>query len=160
MTAEIHFEVCPYRHNASTDATPPCTLQAPTCCGVPVAQQMTPFAVGKVWHRRAAKRYVQKLDIGRVHKFGMERVRKFSISAPSELGIGHDIRRAFRTGGIRTWRRTRAVKTNRLVYVYVCTGSPEKWPLEQISWWFIKYTYCFRQCFDTVCWVTGRPSGL
>jgi len=36
---------------------------------VPVAQRTTPFAAGKVWHRRAAKRYVQKLDIGRVHKF-------------------------------------------------------------------------------------------
>jgi len=33
LTEEIHFEVCPYRHNASMDATPPsnamCPLQAP-----------------------------------------------------------------------------------------------------------------------------------
>jgi len=35
--------------------------------------------------------YVRKLDIGRVHKFGMERVRKFGIWARSELGIGHDV---------------------------------------------------------------------
>jgi len=48
MTEEIHFEVCPYRHNASTDATPPSTLQALTRCGVPIAQRTTPFAVGKV----------------------------------------------------------------------------------------------------------------
>ena len=48
LTEEIHFEVCPYRHNASTDATPPSTLQAPTRCGVPVAQRTTPFAAGKV----------------------------------------------------------------------------------------------------------------
>jgi len=45
----------------------------------------------------------------------MERVRKFGIWARSELGIGHDVLRAFRTGGIRTWGRNRAVKTNRLV---------------------------------------------
>jgi len=45
----------------------------------------------------------------------MERVRKFGIWACSELGIGHDVWRAFRTGGIRTWGRNRAVKTNRLV---------------------------------------------
>jgi len=72
-------------------------------------------AAGKVWHTRAAKRYVQKLDIGRVHKFAMEHVRKFGIWARSELGIGHDVRQAFRTGGILTWERNRAVKTNRLV---------------------------------------------
>jgi len=46
LTEEIHFEVCPYRHNASTDAAPPSTLQAPTHCGVPVAQRTTPFAAG------------------------------------------------------------------------------------------------------------------
>jgi len=45
----------------------------------------------------------------------MERVRKFWIWARSELGIGHDVWRAFRTGGIRTWGRNRAAKTNRLV---------------------------------------------
>jgi len=44
----------------------------------------------KVWHRRATKRLVHKLDI--VHKFGMERVRKFGIWARSELGIGHNVR--------------------------------------------------------------------
>jgi len=70
---------------------------------------------GKVWHRHATKRYVQKLDIGPVHKFAMERVRIFGIWARSELGIRHDIRRAFRTGGIQTWGRNRAVKTNWLV---------------------------------------------
>ena len=47
----------------------------------------------------------------------MERVRKFEIWARSELGIGHDVRRAFRTGGIRTWGRNRAVKTNRVVEI-------------------------------------------
>jgi len=83
------------------DATPPSSLQAPTCCGVAVAQPTTPFAAGKVRHRRAAKRYAQKLDIGRVHKFRMERVRKFGIWARSEVGIGHDVRRAFRTGAFR-----------------------------------------------------------
>jgi len=31
----------------------------------------------------------------------------------SELGIGHNVRRAFRTGGIMTWGRNLAVKTNR-----------------------------------------------
>ena len=118
---EIHFEVCPYRHNASMDATPPSnamcppqavpstasSLQAPTRCGrLHCRQCMT-------W--RAAKRYVQKLDIGRVHKFSMERVRKSGISARSEIGNGHDDRRAFRAGGIQTWGRNRAVKTNRLV---------------------------------------------
>jgi len=74
---------------------------------------------GKVWHRRAAKRYVQKFDIGRVHKFRMERVRKFEIWAYSELGIGHSVRRAFQNGGIRTWGRDRAIKTNRLVCMCV-----------------------------------------
>ena len=65
---------------------------------MPVAQRTTPFAASKVRHRHAAKRYVQKLDIGHVHKFGMERIRKFGICARSDLGIGHDVRRAFRTG--------------------------------------------------------------
>jgi len=37
LTEEIHFEVCPYGHNASTDATPLSTLQAATCCGESVA---------------------------------------------------------------------------------------------------------------------------
>jgi len=64
-------------------ASTACLLQRPTRCGVPVAQQTTPFAAGKVWHRRTAKRYVQKLDIGHVHKFGMECVRKFGIWARS-----------------------------------------------------------------------------
>jgi len=45
----------------------------------------------------------------------MERVREFGIWARSELGIWHGVRRAFRTGDIRTWGRHRAVKTNRLV---------------------------------------------
>jgi len=45
----------------------------------------------------------------------MERVRTFGIWERPELGIGHDVRRAFRTGGIWTWRGNRAVKTNRLV---------------------------------------------
>jgi len=83
---------------------------------------------GKVWHSHsldigALQRYVQKLDIGRVHKFGMERVRKIEIWARSELGIGHDVRRALRTGGIRTWERNRAVKTNRVVYILVISLS-------------------------------------
>jgi len=86
---------------------------------MPVAQRTTPFAAGKVRHRRTANRYVQKLDIGRVRKFGMERVQKFGIWACSELGIGDDIWRAFRTGGIRTWGRNRAVKSNRLVVLVV-----------------------------------------
>jgi len=72
---------------------------------------------GKVCLRPTAKRYVQKLDIGRVHKFAMERVRKFGIWACLELGIVHDVWRAFRTGGIRTWGRNRAVKTHRLVHL-------------------------------------------
>jgi len=50
----------------------------------------------------------------------MERVWKFGIWAHSELGIGHDVRRAFQTGGIRTWGHNRAVKTNRLVCLSVC----------------------------------------
>jgi len=29
MTEEIHFEVCPYRHNASMDATPPYNAMRP-----------------------------------------------------------------------------------------------------------------------------------
>ena len=74
---------------------------------------------GKVGHRRAAKRYVQKLDIGRVHKFGMERIRKFGVWACSELGIGHDVRRAFQTGSIRIWGHNQAVKTNQLVFICV-----------------------------------------
>jgi len=49
------------------------------------------------------------------HKFEVQRVRKFGIWARSELRIGHNVRRAFRTGGIRTWGHNRAVKTNRLV---------------------------------------------
>jgi len=53
----------------------------------------------------------------------MERVRKFGIWARLELGIGHDVRRAFRTGGIRTWGRNRAVKTNRLVHLFVCLSA-------------------------------------
>jgi len=46
----------------------------------------------------------------------MESVLKYGIWARSELAIGHDVRWAFRTGGIRTWGCNRAVKTNRLVY--------------------------------------------
>jgi len=82
---------------------------------MPIAQQMTPFAAGKVWHWHTAKRYVQKLDIGRVHNFGMERIQKFGIWARLKLRVGHDVRRAFQTGGIRIWGRNPAVKTNRLV---------------------------------------------
>ena len=33
----------------------------------------------------------------------MEHVRKFGNGARSELAIGHDVRRTFQTGGIRTW---------------------------------------------------------
>jgi len=50
----------------------------------------------------------------------MELIRKFGISARLELGIVHDVRRAFRTEGIRTWGRNRAVKTHRLVCMSVC----------------------------------------
>jgi len=89
---------------------------------------------GKVWHRRATKRYVQKLDIGRVHKFGLERVRKFGIWARSELGIRHDVRRAFRTGGIRTWGRNRAVKTNRLVCFLCHTHRSHQWTTFDNLW--------------------------
>ena len=110
-------------NNYSSAASTACSLQAPTRCGVPVAQRTTAFAAGGVWHRCAANRYVQELHTGPVHKFGMERrVRKFGTWARSELGIGHDVRRAFRTWGIRTWRRNRAVKTNRLVCVSL-TGT-------------------------------------
>ena len=128
---EIHFEVCLYRHNASMDATPPSNAMRPPPHRVLAAITNTLWCTrstaddpicGKVWHTCAAKRYVQKLNIGRVHKFGMDRVRKFGIWARSELGIGHDVRRAFRTGGIRTWGCNRAVKTNRLVLnsVIIC----------------------------------------
>ena len=48
---------------------------------LPVAQRTTPFAAGKVWHRRCANRYLQKLHTGRIHKFWLERVRKFGIWA-------------------------------------------------------------------------------
>jgi len=92
------------------DATPPSNAMRPPVLRCKHQRAAAcPFAAGKVWHRHAANRYVQKLDIWRVHKFGMERVRKFGIRARSELGIGHDVRRAFRTGGIRTWGRNRAV---------------------------------------------------
>jgi len=84
-------------------------------CGVRVAQRTTPFAarydIG-VLQRGTFK----NSTIGRVHKFRMERVRKFWIWARSELGIGHDVPQAFRTGGILTWGCNGAVKTNRLVY--------------------------------------------
>ena len=53
----------------------------------------------------------------------MKRVRKFGIWARSELGIEHDVRRAFRTGSIRTWERNRAVKTNRFVRLFVTSRS-------------------------------------
>jgi len=56
----------------------------------------------------------------------MERVRKFGIWARSELEIGHDVRRAFQTGGIRTWGRNRAAKTSRLVGLSVTIVSPAK----------------------------------
>jgi len=52
----------------------------------------------------------------------MEHVRKFGIWARSELGIGHGVQRAFRTGGIRTWGRNRSVRTNRLVFLPVPVG--------------------------------------
>jgi len=124
---EIHFEVSPYRHNASMDATPrpmQCARRKHRmlAASTNALQRKTPFAAGKVWHRRAAKRYVQKLDIGHVHKFGIECVRKFGIWAHSELGIRHDIRRAFWTGGIRTWGHNWATKTNRLVHI-ICLQS-------------------------------------
>jgi len=117
-------------------ASTACSLQAPTRCGMLVAQRMTPFAVIKVLHRRAANRYIRKLHIGRVHKFGMDRVRKFGIWARSELGIGHDVRRAFRTGGVWNWGHSRAVKTNRLVIIFC------------------------QKHFDTVGWASGRLSSL
>ena len=120
-------------------ASTACSLQAPARCGVPVAQRTTPFAAGKVWHKRAAKRYVQKVDNGRVHKFGMERVRKFGIWARSELGIGNYVRRAFRTGDIRTWGRNRVVKTSRLVclsvYLLMCLW-PALLPLNVDRFWW------------------------
>ena len=49
----------------------------------------------------------------------MKHVRKFGIWARSELGIEHDVWRAFRTGGIRTWGCNWAIKTNRLVNLLV-----------------------------------------
>ena len=55
----------------------------------------------------------------------MERVQKFGIWARWELGIGHDVRRAFRTGGIRNWGRNRAVETNRLVIIVVTMGNDQ-----------------------------------
>ena len=58
-----------------------------------------PICSGNVRHRCAADRYVQKRHIGHVQKFGMEHVWKFGIWARSELGIGHDVPRAFRPGG-------------------------------------------------------------
>ena len=53
----------------------------------------------------------------------MEHFRKLGIWARSELGIGHNVRRAFLTGGIRTWGRNRAVKANRFVCVVVLAAS-------------------------------------
>jgi len=148
LTEERHFEVCPYLCNASPDTTPPSTLQAPTRCGMLVAQRTTPFAAGKVWvwHRHAAKRYVQKLNIGRVHKFGMDRVWTVGIWAWPELGIGHDVRRAFRTGGILTWGCNRAIKINRLVIFF--TGVGHRYIMCSIpskAVWLIKNDFwCFR----------------
>jgi len=40
----------------------------------------------------ALQRGVKKLDVGRVHKFRWEHVRKFGICARSELAIGHNVR--------------------------------------------------------------------
>ena len=85
-TRHPHPLLCTHRKHRVPAASTMCSLQAPTCCCVPVAQRTTPFVAR--YDRRAAKRYLQKLDIGHVHKFGMERVRKFGIWARSELGIG------------------------------------------------------------------------
>ena len=54
----------------------------------------------------------------------MQRVRKFGIWERSKLGIRHDVRREFITGGIWTWGHTRAVKTNRLVF-FVAPQGPQ-----------------------------------
>jgi len=79
LTEEIHFDfwslpLSPQRKYGrdtpiqcyAPSASSTCSLQPPI-----IAQQTTPFAAGKVWYRRTAKMYVQKLDSGRVHKFGM-----------------------------------------------------------------------------------------
>jgi len=55
LTEEIHFEVCPYRHNASMYATPPSNAMRPPpalrarcnhqcAVGIPIGQRTTPFA--------------------------------------------------------------------------------------------------------------------
>jgi len=82
------------------DATAPSNAmrspQAPTRCGVPVPQRTIPFAAR--YDRGALQRGTYKNDVGRVHKFGMELVRKFGTWARSELGIG-----ARRSAGIPNW---------------------------------------------------------
>jgi len=118
LTEEIHFWSLPLSRYHKYGRDTPSSLQAPTRCGMPVAQRTTPFAVGKVWHRRPAKRYVEKLDIGRVHKFVMQRIRKFGIWARLEVGIGHDIRRAFRNGGIRTDRLFTLWVDSNIIHTY------------------------------------------
>jgi len=143
LTEEIHFEVCPYRHNAQYGRDTPvqcyapaasttCSLQAPTRCDVPVAQRTTPFAV--------------RYDIGALQRgtFKNSTLGVFIYSEWSAFGNSgsghvrssdwssvHDVRRrAYRTGGIRTWGRNRAVKTSRLV---VLLTRLYKWQIQQLA---------------------------
>ena len=112
LTEEIHFEFCPYRHNAGMDATPSSNAMRPpgfaaSANALRRARSTSDDPIccwHKVWHRHAANRYVQKLDIGRVHKFGMEHVFGNSGSGHvrnSELGMtfgGHSELGAFGPG--------------------------------------------------------------
>jgi len=87
ITEEIHLEVCPYRHNASMDATPPSSLHL----------LRARYDIG------ALQRGTFKNSIWRVHKFGMERVRKLGSwhVRNSELGTkfsGHSELGAFGPG--------------------------------------------------------------
>jgi len=83
-------------------------------CGVPVAQRTTPFAA--------------RYDIGALQRG------TFKNSTLDVFGIRHDVRRAFRTGGIRTWGRNRAVKTNRLVCFLCHTHRSHQWTTFDNLW--------------------------
>ena len=58
LTEEIHFEVCPYRHNASMDPRPMLCARRKHHVLRHARSTADDPVCGKVWHRRAANRYV------------------------------------------------------------------------------------------------------
>jgi len=128
LTEEVHFEVSPYILTITQVWT----------------RQPHPMLCARRKHQRAA---ACPYHSGRSHlRQGMTEARCKGVRTKTTLGVfinsewssfgnsgpghvrnselGHDVRRASRTGGTRTWGRNRAVKTNRLACLSVCLSCP------------------------------------